>query len=615
VDTIPVRDLPTLAPPAPSTTPATPTCSWRWVLPASALLVVAQLALRTWLIAGRSYYGDDLRILPLAHENPLHSLSYLTYDYDGHLMPGAFLVAGLVERAAPLEWWPAAVSLVVMQALASLTLLRLLRVLMGDRPALLVPLAFGLFTPIGLGSLTWWAASLNSLPLQIALAWFVAEAVLLARTGRRRHALSGTAALAFGLAFYLKAVLLPPIAFAVVVIVLIRDGARWPLVAALRRAWLLWAGTVVVVAGWAVTYFSTRQSDPTGDQANADTVVVLVRSGFKALAPSILGAPFRWDILLGGAPLGHSPAWSVTLAAVVLLIACVWTSVRLRGAWAVWALVVGTVAAGLLLAAAGRSGAGWSPLLPFAYRYFAAEVVLFPAALALLFSLRPRFPRSLEGPSGPRRSWGVALVSLLTVAFVAVAALSTVSHSRAWEGDTTSDYLETALASLAAAGPAPLLDQPVPGDVLWAQIAPANRLSRVFGPAEERPPIEAWTSELRMLDETGRLRPAAVVPGPRVLDGPVPDCGWAVGGTGTTVGLEGPLPDGEWTAELHYVAAAGGSVSVALGAGEPVRAPVTAGTATLYVRLSGDGPALQVTAAPGVGLCVSRGVVGSVAVP
>ena len=457
-----------------------------------------------------------------------------------------------------------------MQALASLALLRLLRVLMGDRPALLVPLALGLFTPIALGSLTWWAAALNSLPLQIALAWFLAEAVLLARTGRRRHALSGTAALAFGFAFYLKAVLLPPIAFAVVVVVLIRDGARWPVVAALRRAALLWAGTVLVVAGWAVAYLTTRESDPTGDQANANAVVLLVESGFKALAPAVLGGPFQWDVLRGGAPLADSPPWSVTVAWVALLIACMWTSVRLRGAWTVWVLVVGTVAAGLLLAAAGRSGAGWSPLLPMAYRYFAAEAVLFPAALALLLSLHPRSPRSPDRPGRAARSWRGALVSVLTAAFVAAGTLSTVSHGRAWEADPTSDYLETALASLAAAGPVPMLDQTVPQDVLWEQAAPANRLSRVFGPAEDRPPIEAWTSELRMLDQTGRLRPAVVVPGPRVLDGPGPDCGWAVGDTGTTVGLEGPLPSGEWTAELHYVAAAGGSVSVALGAGEPV---------------------------------------------
>ncbi len=66
-------------------------------------------------------------------------------------MPGAFLVAGLVERADPLEWWPAALSLILLQALASLALLRVLWVLLGEPAGLLVPLAFGLFTPIASG--------------------------------------------------------------------------------------------------------------------------------------------------------------------------------------------------------------------------------------------------------------------------------------------------------------------------------------------------------------------------------------------------------------------------------------------------------------------------------
>ena len=41
-------------------------------------------------------------------------------------MPGAFLVAGAITRLAPLVWtWPA-ISLVVLQLLASLALLRAL---------------------------------------------------------------------------------------------------------------------------------------------------------------------------------------------------------------------------------------------------------------------------------------------------------------------------------------------------------------------------------------------------------------------------------------------------------------------------------------------------------
>lgn len=52
----------------------------------------------------------------------------------------------------------AAVSLVVMQLLASLALLRALWVILGWRPVLLVPLTFALFTPLALPGFAWWAA-------------------------------------------------------------------------------------------------------------------------------------------------------------------------------------------------------------------------------------------------------------------------------------------------------------------------------------------------------------------------------------------------------------------------------------------------------------------------
>jgi hypothetical protein len=617
VDTTPVRDVPVMDPP-PSQSPAVTRrpSHRRWVLGAAALLVALQVGLRSWLVAGRDYYADDLRLLQLADQLPLFSSSYLLYDFDGHLMPGAFFVAGLVERAGPLEWWPAALSLVILQALASLALWRLLRVLLGDRPVMLVPLAFGLFTPVTLGSLTWWAAALNSIPLQIALAWYLAEAVRHAETGRLRHALSGTAALAFGLAFYIKAVLLPPIAFVVVVVVLIREGARWPLVAALRRAWTLWLGTVVVVAVWAATYLATREDDPV-DDGSASDVIVTVTTGFKALAPAVLGGPYRWGILGGGAPLADLPTWAVSAGAVVLLLACLWTSLRLRGAPTVWILVAVATGGGLLMAALGRAGAGWGSILPLAFRYYPAESVLLPCAGALLLSLPVRSwwtGRSHHEGHRPRPGrWWLVPVAVLTVGYVLSGAMSTIDNRRAWEADPTSDYLDTAQDSLANAGAAPLLDQSVPPYVLWTNESGAHRISRMFDFMTDRPAFETWTSDLRMLDDDGELRPAQITPGVLVAEGPVPGCGWSIG-SGGPVALTGPMPPGEWTVALEYTADRAGALTVALASGDAVRGEIQAGRNTVFLRLSGEGAALQLTAlTPGV-TCVQAGVVG-VAVP
>ena len=63
-------------------------------------------------------------------------------------MPGAFLSSGGITRLAPLNWIGPALSLVALQLVASLALLRALHVILGWRPVLLIPLTFALFTPL-----------------------------------------------------------------------------------------------------------------------------------------------------------------------------------------------------------------------------------------------------------------------------------------------------------------------------------------------------------------------------------------------------------------------------------------------------------------------------------
>ena len=611
MDTTPVLDPPDVA--APTASSGRPVTG-RTVLAAALVMVAVQWGIRCWMFLGRDYFADDMRMLDLAHEGTLFSPSYLLYDYDGHFMPGAFAVSWLVERTAGMEWWPAAVSLMVLQALASLALLRLLRVLLGDRPLLLVPLAVGLFTPMTLGFITWWASALNSLPLQIGLAWFLADAVRLGQTGRRRYAVSGTAALAVTLLFYLKAVLIPGIGFVVVALVLLRDGERSPVATAWRRARWLWAGSVAVLACWAAAYLSTRTDAPVRGN-DLDEVVATITGGLKVLAPTVLGGPFRWDMFAQSTPTADVPTWSVVAGAVVLLVACVWTSARLRGAWAVWVLVLVTVAAGILMAGLGRSIAGFGAALPLTLRYFALEAVVLPVAVALLGSLPGRRDgRALTG-HGLRPPWGTPLTALLTGLFVALSLSSTFDHARAWEDDRTADYLSTARTSLADAGPEPLLDQPLPPDVMWGLLHPYNNASRAFAPLDDRPEFASATTDLRMLDDDGNLRPAEVSTGAPLLAGPDADCGWSIDhGEGTATKLFGTVLVWEWTIELRVAADRAGELVVEMeDEGEPVRVPVSAGTQTIFIRVAGGGAVIRMTAAtPGMGVCVTGGNLGNI---
>ena len=112
---------------------------------AAAMLITAQLGIRAVLAFGGYFYWDDLILIGKAGTEGLLSPSYLFDDHDGHVMPAAFLIGGAITRLAPLDWtWPA-ISLLVLQLLASLALLRALYVILGWRPVLLIPLTFALF--------------------------------------------------------------------------------------------------------------------------------------------------------------------------------------------------------------------------------------------------------------------------------------------------------------------------------------------------------------------------------------------------------------------------------------------------------------------------------------
>jgi hypothetical protein len=114
---------------------------------AAAVLIAVQLLIRGVLAFRGYFYWDDLILVGRAGTHSLLSPSFLFDDHDGHVMPAAFLVAGAITRLTPLNWVGPAISLVVLQLLASLALVRSLYVILDWRPVLLVPLTFALFTP------------------------------------------------------------------------------------------------------------------------------------------------------------------------------------------------------------------------------------------------------------------------------------------------------------------------------------------------------------------------------------------------------------------------------------------------------------------------------------
>ncbi|MGA7054623.1 MAG: hypothetical protein WBZ37_25830, partial [Mycobacterium sp.] len=267
---------------------------YRSVALASALLIVAQLAVRAVLAFGGYFYWDDLILIGKAGTHGLLSPSYLFDDHDGHVMPAAFLVAGMIIRLAPLDWAGPAFSLLVLQLLASLALLRALYVILGWRRLLLIPLTFALFTPLAVPGFAWWAAALNSLPMLAALAWVCADAILLVRTGNQRYAATGLHVYFAGLLFFEKAAVIPFVAFAVAALVCHVHGGR----AAVRTVWRagmrLWIATLILTAGWTALYLAVVNQQRWSSDLPM-TWDLLSRSITHGIVPGLAGGPWHWD--------------------------------------------------------------------------------------------------------------------------------------------------------------------------------------------------------------------------------------------------------------------------------------------------------------------------------
>lgn len=580
---------------------------------AVALIAVA-LGIRAALAFGGYFYWDDLILIGKAGTHNLMSPAYLFDDHDGHVMPGAFLVGGAIIRLAPLNWTGPAISLLVLQLLASLALLRALHVMLGWRPVLLIPLTFALFTPLAVPGFAWWAAALNSLPMLAALAWVCADAILLVRTGRPRYAVTGTLVYFGGLLFFEKAAVIPFVAFAVAALLRHVEGDR----AAMRTVWRaglrLWTATLCLTVGWIALYLAVvNQRRWSSDLAM--TSELLARSITHGIVPGLAGGPWHWDRWAPASPWATPPPSAMALGWLVLAGTLAVSLLRKQRIAPVWVTATGYAVACQVPIYLMRSSKQTALELAQTLRYFPDLVFVLAllAAVALCAPNRPAAPRWLD--ASPKRA---AVTLGLAVLFVASSLYSTATFLTSWRDNPAEPYLRNARAGLAAAhaaSTAPLLDQEVDPLVLQRVAAPENLASHLFALLHDRPEFDSATTQLRMLDSSGRLVKARVTWVRTIVPGPMPQCGYfAQPDKPARLVLDGPLLPADWSVELNYLANSEGTMVLALTQGPEVKAPVHPGLNRVFARLPGAGDAITVRAnTTALALCVASGPVGFLA--
>lgn len=577
---------------------------------AAAALIAVQLAVRAVLAFGGYFYWDDLILVGRAGTHDLLSPSYLFDDHDGHLMPAAYLVAGVIARLAPLNWVGPAISLVVLQLLVSLALLRALHAILGWRPVLLVPLTFALFTPLGVPGFAWWAAALNSLPMLAALAWVCADAVLLVRTGNQRYAVTGALAYLGGLLFFEKAAVIPFVAFMVTALLCHVQGRPAALVTVWRAGFRLWAASLALTGAWIGLYLVVV------DQRRWSTDLTMTgdllrRSITHGIVPGLAGGPWAWDRWAPASPWATPPPAVRALGWLVLAAALAVSLLRKRRVGLIWLAAAGYAVACQVPIYLMRSSRFTALELAQTLRYFPDLVVVLALLAAVGFCAPNRASSRWLDASAARTAVTASVVTL----FVASSLYSTATFLRSWRDNPAQPYLQHARRSLAdarAASSAPLLDQEVDPLVLQRVAWPENLASHIFALLRDRPEFASTTTQLRILDSSGWLVGARVAWVRTILPGPMPQCGYfAQPDRPARLVLDGPLLPADWTTEINYLANSDGSLMLSLTEGPTVKVPVHPGLNRVYVRLPGAGEAITARAdTAALAVCIAAGPVG-----
>jgi hypothetical protein len=360
-----------------------------------------------------------------------------------------------------------------------------------------------------------------------------------------------------------------------------------------------WAGHAVLLAAFVVGYLALTSSQVTsgGPPMTAGTVADLTgRMLGDTLLPGLAGGP--WSGPGPGATWTPSPFVVVVLLFAAAL-ALLFAGVRAGGrrAWRAWALLGLLFAVDVgLLASTRLREVG--PAAGDDPRYL-AELALV-AALCGAFAFLP--PDGIA-PSGGKRERPIALA-----ACVLLLVSSAVGFSRlapALRFDHSAQYVGNVRAAVAENPDLVFYDTFVPSDVVHEWFGADSQASRVAGlvPGAH---FDQPTNRMHLLDATGTPHLiTGVAADSHGIQGPVPNCGYPVGETLVDVPLDAPVL-GRHLLKIDYFTSDGGE-------GLVNRTPVwfQAGLHSLYLPVDGlfDHIGVQLSS-PGAPVCVARVEVG-----
>jgi hypothetical protein len=449
-------------------------------------LIVAQLIWKGLFLNHFYFRQDDFHFTELGLQSRFN-WKYLSYVGSGHLHPGVLAITWIMGRIALYNWGAAAALTLFMIAVASLAAWRLLRTLLGDRPAILIPLVLYLLTPLTLPDDGWWTSAIESLPLQAAIFLSLTAHVHYVRTGKFRHALAAACWLVVGLVFFEKAVVIPLLLFGVTAGFLVDGKLGTCFRHALRWFWKAWLLYFAIAAGYIALLVRTLASSTVSPAlpGSAHSMLIFIGELLKdTLLPGILGGPWKWypssDPGYAYSAPSNLVAW-IAVALVLLIIICsVLTRVR---AWRAWAILGSWVLfADIVPVLIGRlKNPANAQVFGLETRYVADAVPVLAICVALAFwpvlrgGEQPADAGELAGRRRPAEFFDSAPWKIVSGCLMAAFVIGSLWSARSYQDSTSSAYARLYLANAKAA----LASVPA-GTVIVNQYVPQYLMMTIF---------------------------------------------------------------------------------------------------------------------------------------
>jgi hypothetical protein len=545
-------------------------------------IVLAQ-SVWLWALIGRGWYLQaDFSNLADGVGRSL-SWSYLREPLGGHFGPVARFLYWLLDRMGALDYTLTVAIRIVLQAVSTVLLYRIITRLAGRTPINLVIVGLYAFSPLLLPGLAWLSSGLGLVLGQVFALWAIDIHLRNEQSPRALRAL--LAGLLLGLAvltadeWVVAATLLPILSVGCIYTGTVPSRLR-----ELARRWRVWLLTLVPLAAAAVWMLALGDKTGAHGLGFGDGYRLVRDEWLKAVAPSLVGGQWRWfapsqTYLPFFAPSDATVLLGQLAFVVLLIIGLARTGLRALVGWSLPAVVILT---NMVLVGTGRYET-YGRLLAITPRY--SFVVAAPLAIGVAVSLAPAMTERVHSiPERPQR----AIVALIIAALTASSIYSGLRFSHYWAQNPSKRYVDSMLASArSAGGHVNVYDTALPANIV-SGVEPRHSVSDVLLLGGVDATYEDPRSEPLVVAADGRLAKAAFVPASIGLGKLKVNCGTYVHGSGVwSIPLSNAVATASWYLRFELYQNAPSTITVDLvDAQGRVAHPVRGGTVVIGSTLA-----------------------------